>query len=69
MGGKAQLETLDIMTDWKRKALSLHVGQAVAVGSSNTFSCFPSRYYRFILMASRIDLQVADYRTWVYSSI
>ena len=47
-GKKAQLRTPGIMTDEKRKALSLHVGQAVAVGASDSISYFLSRYRRTV---------------------
>jgi hypothetical protein len=48
MEAKAQLGSFDMMTDGKRKALSLHVGQSD--GDSDLNSCFSSRYRRLALI-------------------
>jgi hypothetical protein len=48
MERKAQLGSFDMMTDGKRKALSLHVGQSD--GDSDFNSCPLSRYHSLILI-------------------
>lgn len=48
MERKAQLGSFDMMTDGKRKALSLHVGQSD--GDSDLNSCILSHYHRLVLI-------------------
>jgi len=57
------------MTDEKRKALSLHVGQAVAVGASDSISCFLSPYRRLFQIGIRVNIQVDNYRMLVYGRV
>jgi hypothetical protein len=57
MERKAQLGSFGMMTDGKRKALSLHVGQSD--GDSDLNSCFASRYH--ILVSNDVEDGYRDF--------